>query len=276
VDVTIAIPTFNDDPAVFARVLDVAGAAGSPVVVVDMSTDDRVAEVCRGREQVRFCAFPDSGGVSHSRNRCIELARTRHVAFLDSDAIPQPGWLEPLSARLEEDRVAVVGSRVLPDFGARPHRLFSTTTASDWLSLFDLGDEPCEVPRIMGTSYAIDRTRVPDPPFDESLGRRPGWPLAREENALCEAARARGGLVLYEPASVVRHQIPPGRLTWRWMWRRAHTAGRETRAAGRDEPLPRPPLTPADQVFRMAVALPFLAGTLSRPRERDAAAPDLS
>jgi GT2 family glycosyltransferase len=274
VDVTIAIPAFNDDPGLFARVLDAveAGAPEVPVVVVDMSTDERVAEVCRDREQVRYCAFPNSGGVSHSRNRSVELAETRYVVFLDSDAIPQPGWLQPLRARLEEDRVAVVGSRVLAEFGARPPRLFSTTTASDWLSLFELGDEPREVPRIMGTSYAIDRTRVPDPPFDESLGRRPGWPLAREENALCEAARARGGLVLYEPASVVRHHIPPERLTWRWMWRRAHTAGRETRAAGRDEPLPRPPLTLMDRVFRMGVALPFLAGALSRPRERDAAA----
>ena len=124
----------------------------------------------------------------------------------------------------------------------------------------------------MGTSYAVDTERAPDPPFDESLGRRPGWPLAMEENVLCDSVRASGWRVVYEPASVVRHRIPAGRATWRWMWSRAHTAGRETRSAGRFEPIPRPPLTPADRVFQAAVATPFLAGRflpqLPRPSRR--------
>lgn len=269
--ITIAIPTFNDDPEVFGGVLDLAaaGAPGVPVVVVDMSSDDRVARVCDGRAGVRYDAFPQSGGVSHSRNRCVALAETRHVAFLDSDGLPEPGWLDPLVARLAEDRVAVVGSRILAAWESRPPRLFTTSPASDWLSLFDLGSETLEVPRIMGTSYALDREHVPDPPFDESIGRRPGWPLAMEENVLCEAAIAAGGRVLYEPASVVRHRIPADRATWRWIWRRAHTAGRETRVGGRFEPLPRPPFGLRDRLFQVAVAAPFFAGALARPRSRD-------
>lgn len=271
-NITIAIPTFNDDPEVFGRVLDMAaaGAPGVPVVVVDMSTNDGVRRVCEGREHVRHHAFPESGGVSHSRNRCVALAETRHVAFLDSDGFPEPGWLEPLAARLAEDRVAVVGSRILAAWETNPPRLFRTSPASDWLSLFDLGEEPVEVPRIMGTSYAIDRERVPDPPFDESIGRKPGWPLAMEENVLCEQAIARGGRVLYEPASVVRHRIPADRATWRWIWRRAHTAGRETRVGGRFEPLPRPRFGVRDRLFQAAVAAPFFAGALAPPRRRDA------
>ena len=267
---TIAIPTFNDDPAVFARVLDLATGAGAPIVVVDMSTDDRVARVCDGREAVRYHAFPESGGVSHSRNRCVALAETRHVVFLDSDGFPEPGWLEPLLAAVEGERVAVAGSRILPAWESRPPRLFRAATASDWLSLFDLGQERLDVPRIMGTCYAIDRERVPDPPFDESIGRKPGWPLAMEENVLCEASLAAGWRVVYEPASVVRHRIPADRATWRWMWRRAHTAGRETRMGGRFEPLPRRALGPRDRIFQAAVAGPFLAGAFARPRRRDA------
>jgi hypothetical protein len=122
----------------------------------------------------------------------------------------------------------------------------------------------------MGTSYAIDRERVPDPPFDESLGRRPGWPLAMEENVLCERAREMGWRVVYEPSSVVRHRIEADRGSWRWMWRRAYTAGRETRSAGRFEPLPRPRPAPRDRLFQAIVAPAFLAGTLPRPRARDA------
>ena len=46
-DLTIAIPTYNDDPAVLARVLDAATAPAVPVVIVDMSADDRVQRVAR-------------------------------------------------------------------------------------------------------------------------------------------------------------------------------------------------------------------------------------
>jgi GT2 family glycosyltransferase len=272
--VTVAIPTLNDDPGVFGRVLDLvaAGAPGVPVVVVDMSTEDGVRRACADRAQVSYHAFPDSGGVSHSRNRCAQLAETRYVAFLDSDAFPEPGWLDPLVARLEDDRVAVAGSRIFPAWESRPPRLLTTVPASDWLSVLDLGDEPVHVPRIIGTSYAIDRERVPEPPFDESIGRKPDWPLAMEENVLCEAVRADGWRVVYEPASIVRHRIPSERASWLWMWRRAHTAGRETRAAGRFEPLPRPPLTPRDRLFQAMVAPAFFAGLLARPRRRDASA----
>lgn len=271
-DTTIAIPAFEDDPEIFGRVLDLAlsGGDGAEVLVVDMSCDDRLAHVCELRApRVRHHAFPESGGVSHSRNRCIELARTRYVAFLDSDALAEPGWLAAQRERLDEDRVAVVGARVLAAWESPPPRLMRSTTASDWLSLFDLGGEPADVPRIMGTSYAVDSSRLPDPPFDESSGRKPGWPLAMEENILCDAVRAAGWRVVYEPTSVVRHNIPAGRATWRWMWRRAYTAGRETRMAGRYEPIPRPPLTLRDRIFQAAVAFPFLLGAAAAPRTRD-------
>ena len=275
-DCTIAIPAFDDDPEVFGRVLDLAIAHGdgAPIVVVDMSTQSGVRQACADRAQhVRHDAFPQSGGVSHSRNRCVALAATRYVTFLDSDAFAEAGWARAQRARLDDDRVAVVGSRILGAFERRPSRLMRSVTASDWLSLFDLGDEPVDVPRIIGTSYAIDRERVPQPPFDESIGRRPGWPLAMEENVLCDAARADGWRVVYEPASVVRHRIPRERASWRWMWRRAHTAGRETRAAGRYEPIPRPPLTLRDRAFQAAVAVPFGLGVLAGAGERE---PDTS
>lgn len=276
-EVTIAIPTYDDDPAVFGRVLDLALAhgEGAGVVVVDMSQHDRLAEVSAAKgPSVRYHGFPGSGGVSHSRNRCVELAETRYVTFLDSDAFAEPGWVAAQRARLGDERVAVAGSRVLGAFEARVPRLMRTMTASDWLSLFDLGDEPVDVPRIIGTSYAIDRERVPDPPFDETLGRRPGWPLAMEENVLCERARSAGWRVVYEPRSTVRHRIPAERSTWRWMWRRAHAAGRETRMAGRFEPIPRRRPSPADRVFQAAVLAPFALGVLQGAHQRAQTAMD--
>lgn len=267
--ITVAIPTFNDDPAVLERVLRsaVRDSPHRPVLVVDMSTDEGVARVCERLEGVRYEPFPGSGGVSHSRNRCVELAGTPYVAFLDSDGFPDAGFLGPLAERVAEPDVAVAGSRILGAFDRRPSALLRTVPASDWLSLFDLGDQPLDLPRVMGTSYAIDTQRTPTPAFDESLGRKPGFPLAIEEALLCHQVRERGWRVVYEPRSVVRHHVPAERASLRWMWRRAHTAGRETKLAGRFEPIPRERFGPLDLLFQALVAPAFFAG-MARPLAR--------
>ena len=261
-DITIAIPTYEDDPALLTRVLDAAtGQAATPVLVVDMSQSDRVARVADGREGVEYVQFRESRNVSDSRNELARRAPTRYVLFLDSDALPEPGWADAMRAGLDEERVAIVGARVLPAWGRKPPALFDTATASDWLSMFDLGDEPIEVPRVMGTSYALDKERMGEEPFDVSLGRSPGVQIAHEEVELALEAGRRGWRCWYQPAAIVRHNVGGDRLSWRWMMRRAYTAGRESHLAPEDglEPLPRR-MSGRDHAFRALVAPAFLAG----------------
>ena len=60
-DVTCAIPTCDDDPAVLARVLDAAAPQlERPVLVVDMSRGAGVREVAEGRTGVEYVPFPES------------------------------------------------------------------------------------------------------------------------------------------------------------------------------------------------------------------------
>src|SRR4051794_22903608 len=258
VPVTIAMPTYNAEEPVFRRVIELA-LAGSPpdvpLVVVDMSSTDVVKRVCADADdRVRY-EFLESRGVSHSRNRCVELCETRYVAFLDSDAYAHPGWLEPLNEQLSgPGNVGVVGSQILPAFRGKPHRLMHTVTASDWLSLLQLGDQSVDIPAVIGTSYAIDRDRVPDPPFDESRGRRPGVATAGEEVLLSQQARERAFRVVYDPRSVVDHDIRGSRAPWRWMWPRAYAGGQEDALGESAGEFPRPPFTTADHAFRAAVA----------------------
>lgn len=269
-DITIGIPTYNDDPEVFRRVLATAtSASDAPLIVVDMSTNEGVAKVCSDfAQRVRYVAFPESCNVSHSRNKLFSETQTRYLNYLDSDAIPEPGWLDAIVDAFASD-VAVVGSRIVPLWSSKPPLLFDTAPAADWLSCFDLGSKRIDVPRIMGTSYAVDRNKFDRPPFDEQLGRSPGWPLAIEEPALCVKAIAQGHRVVYAPASVVGHTLPAERLNWSWMWRRAHTAGRETRIqGGRFEPLPRAPFTFKDRLFQALCAVPFFLGRLRPVKDR--------
>ena len=267
-DLTVAMPTFEDDPAVLSRVLDAASAqVARPIVVVDMSRTEAVAEVAAARDDVLYVPFRGSRGVSHSRNVCVQSVETRYVLFLDSDAVPEPGWASAARAGFEHDRVAIVGTRVVGEFARRPPSLFTTATASDWLSMLDLGGESGEVPRVIGTSYAIDRERLGEAPFDEALGRRPGVAIAHEEVQLALDATRAGWRCWYAADARVRHLVDESRLTWRWMLRRAYTAGREVALAPSEglAPMPRR-LTFRDHAFRALVAPAFLAGRVRGPQ----------
>ena len=163
-----------------------------------------------------------------------------------------------------DERAAVVGARCLAHWPTNPPFLFDAAPAGDFLSFFDLGSEPLEVPRIMGTSFAVDRERLPPHPFPLNIGRAPGILLAGEEVELCLLARREGWRVLYEPGAVVHHHVGARRASWRWMWRRVFVAGQESRRSGRRlEPLPRA-LGLRDLAFLAAVSPAFLGGESAR------------
>jgi GT2 family glycosyltransferase len=266
-DLTIAVPTFESEPDLLRRVLTAATAqADRAVLVVDMSRSTAVADTCAGLPGIDLVALPRSRGVAESRNEAVRRATTRHVLFLDSDAVPEPGWADAMGRGFEQDRVAIVGARVLPDWERTPSALRRSATASDWLSMFDLGTDSMPVPRVMGTSYAIDRERLGEAPFDERLGRAPGVALGHEEVRLALRAVDAGWRCWYAADAVVRHHVPAGRTTWRALLWRAYVAGQETRYESEGlEPLPRR-LRLADHAFRAVVAAPFLAGRVAGPR----------
>lgn len=266
-EITIAMPTYEGDPSLLRRVLRAATSQSArDVVVVDMSASSVVAEACAEVGGIDYTALPTSRGVSQSRNECVRRAQTRHVLFLDSDATPEPGWGAAMAAGFREERVAIVGARVLPAWERPPSRLLRSATASDWLSMFDLGPHSREVPRVMGTSYAIDRELVGDQPFDETLGRSPGLAIGHEEVRLALTAQRNGWRCWYAPEAVVRHHLPAERATWRAMLSRAYVAGQETLLEAEQlAPLPRR-MTLADHAFRAVVAPAFWLGRAVGPR----------
>lgn len=269
---TPAMVTCDDELGLLAEALDAVTreAIPEPTLVVDMSRGEGVRRLClERRETVRYLAAPDSSGISDSRNRVVAAARTRYVLFLDADAVPSPGWAAGMRDGFDRaDRVAVVGARCKARWTDPAPRLFRTATAGDFLSLFELGDLPIDVPRVVGTSFAIDLERVPDPAFRLTLGIGPESRLGGEEVELCERVRRDGWRVRYEPAARVAHTIRPGRAAWRSMLRRAFHAGQEARRLGRRlEPLPRA-AQPADRVFLAAIAPAYAAGMLVGPRQR--------
>ncbi|HET9516266.1 MAG TPA: glycosyltransferase, partial [Actinoplanes sp.] len=91
---------------------------GEVIVVDDDSTDHTLRLVRRfaatGVLPVRVIRN-GSHNISRGRNLGLAAARTELVAFLDSDARAEPGWVAGLVDAFADERVAVVGGDVVVD-----------------------------------------------------------------------------------------------------------------------------------------------------------------
>ena len=164
-------------------------------------------------------------GLSHARNAALRACSSDLIAYLDDDAIAAATWLSSLVRVFEEERgVAVAGGRVSPIWeSSRPKWLSNRLLG--YLSLVDWAENRMEIvpPRwLAGTNiaYAAGPLRAIGG-FRTDLGRRGNILLSNEELSTCEALRAAGYRVMYEPSARVEHLIPSERLTRSWFRQRA-------------------------------------------------------
>ena len=111
-DVTVVIPV-RDRPRQLDRLL--AAVSGLACVVVDDASADAggTKEVAE-RHGARFVPLADNGGPAGARNAGLAVVDTALVAFVDSDCVPTPGWLEPLLGHFDDPVVGAVAPRVVP------------------------------------------------------------------------------------------------------------------------------------------------------------------
>ncbi len=130
-DVTVVIPV-RDRPAQLDRLLDALRDLVC-VVVDDASADAGATKEIAERHGARFVALASNGGPAGARNAGLAAVHTALVAFVDSDCLPAPGWLDPLLGHFDDPVVAAVAPRVIPMSAARaPHpvRAYETVRSS--------------------------------------------------------------------------------------------------------------------------------------------------
>jgi mycofactocin system glycosyltransferase len=111
-DVTVVIPV-RDRPEQLDRLLH-ALAGLACVVVDDASADAGATKEIAERHGAHFVALAINGGPAGARNAGLAAVHTALVAFVDSDCVPRPGWLDPLLGHFDDPVVAAVAPRVVP------------------------------------------------------------------------------------------------------------------------------------------------------------------
>jgi mycofactocin system glycosyltransferase len=225
-DVTVVIPVKDRTDAVVRLIAALPPDLGGVIVVDDGSTDPQallaaVQDVGAQalRTDVRVLRHDHPRGPAAARNAGLAAATTPFVAFLDSDVLPTPGWLDPLLAHLADPAVGLVAPRIvaLPP----PGGWAAQPPVRGWLgryeavrSSLDLGPDPAVV---------VPRTRVAYVPSAALLVRRAAVGAGFDDDMhvaedvdLVLRLHSAGWRMRYEPSSRVAHDHRTGLRAW-WL-----------------------------------------------------------
>ena len=117
---SVVVPTY-DRAASVTHTLASVFAQTCPdlevIVVDDGSTDDTLEVLARVDDPRLTVATQPNAGPAAARNRGMDLARGAHVAFLDSDDLWYPTFLESVARVLDEDPDVLVYGQIVVDRG---------------------------------------------------------------------------------------------------------------------------------------------------------------
>jgi glycosyltransferase involved in cell wall biosynthesis len=179
-------------------------------------------------------------GLSLARNVALAWVQDEHdvLAFVDDDAIVDPGWGDAMQARWDTAPadVAVIGGPIRPRFDAPPPDWVSDAILPA-LTLLDRGPEERDLDPEVEAVYGANISFRAGPlraigGFDPELGHSGRRIYFAEENEAQRLLVARGFRVRYVPDAGVLHVIPPERLTRGSFVRRRYAFGKALGARG--------------------------------------------
>lgn len=198
--VSVVIPTCNRREAL-ARCLDSivtqTHRSFEIIVVDDCSSDDTpkfLTDFAAAHKNVVLRSYRNDHncGANASRNRAIRAAKGEYVAFLDSDCVARPDWLEKLTGAFDNERIAAVTGRVtMPP----PSNIFELTLKGT-SHVHGAG----AAPRLVAGNMCIRRSLLLQHPLDEDLK------YGCDEEGIYLRLRAAGLQQIVAPDAIVRHE----------------------------------------------------------------------
>ncbi|NNG00364.1 MAG: glycosyltransferase [Desulfobacteraceae bacterium] len=203
------------------------------LVVVDNNSTDLTRQVVRQFEQARpgevIYVFEDKPGLSFARNKGIEIARGRLIAFVDDDIYFTEDWLkEILNTFRNQGRADCVGGNSIPSFEIpKPEwltddlmRVYGSTLSGETEKVMAFPEHPFGVNMVFKREV-FERIGL----FNTRLGRIKKSLLSNEEKELFYRIDQAGLLTYYSPKAIIFHRIPADRIDQRWILRRMYWQG---------------------------------------------------
>lgn len=159
--VSVIMPAYNSSktlPDSIQSVLDQTFTDWELLVIDDFSPEPLKSIVDSFRDaRIYYIRLEQNSGVAQARNRGIQAARGRYIAFLDSDDLWLPKKLERQLQFMQKNGYAFTYTwyRQFEDDPERPIRLVKTKNFVDYRKLLHGNDIGC-------LTVMIDRTQIPD------------------------------------------------------------------------------------------------------------------
>jgi len=198
-DVTVVMPVYGHDPS---RTLSAVGPAAAVVIVDDASRPPAAAAVTAAvpEADVAVLRHDVNQGPAAARMTGLAAATTPLVAFVDADCEPTDGWLTPLLAHFDDDRVALAAPRIV------------TAPSPDLLARYDAARNPLDLGPVEGriapmtrVSYVPAAALVIRVAALEAVGGFDRTMRTGEDVDLVWRLVEQGWRCRYEPLSVVAH-----------------------------------------------------------------------
>ena len=203
------------------------------VIIVDNNSTDNTKEiVSRFSNKVpdlRY-VFEATQGLSYARNRGAGEAKAAYLVYLDDDAIAPPEYLANVSRLIKEYAPDIFGGPVYPYYTTPKPRWFK-----DEYEIRKYADKSgfSAIAAVSGGNFIIKKTLLEKlGGFDVNLGMIGNKVGLGEERKVLEQYRAStppsGQKVYYALECYVTHNVPPEKMTLRYIMKRAYIAGKRS------------------------------------------------
>jgi glycosyltransferase involved in cell wall biosynthesis len=252
-DVTVLIATYNHAEILRGALDALARQETAPgltweLVVVDNNSGDhtrQVVEEMRARipAPVRY-VFERTQGKSFALNAGIRLIAGDVVCLTDDDCRPAPSWVQASVDALPRWDAEVVGGRILPAWASAPPAWLARDSHLKMMLalLEDAAVREVELGpwerghgfRIWGANMCVRRTMFDSVGgFDPSRGPIGNKRYIGEDADFVRRAVVADKKVVFDPALLVWHYVPPERMAKRYFRKYAFDRGEgATRVAG--------------------------------------------
>lgn len=205
------------------------GMPAETIIVVDHN-EELLARARSAWPNLVVLASDGPPGLSGARNTGVRAAHGRIVAFLDDDAVAEPGWLDHLVAPYADERVIGTGGAAAPAWEQARPRWFPAEFG--WVVGCSYRGQPAGIAAVrnpLGCAMSFRReVLLALGGFRSGIGRIGRLPIGGEETELGIRALALvpDSLIVLVPAARVRHRVPRDRATWRYFRSRCYQEGR--------------------------------------------------
>lgn len=241
--ITVVICTYNRDAflpfALESMSAQIFDSSKWELIIIDNNCTDNTATICKTfiaqNPQINVQYYLEiAQGLSHARNRGIQLAKGEYIAFIDDDAVAQPQYLKEIEQFIGQyPQAALIGGRIYPRFEGKKPRWVSQVLMPIF-SVLNMGENE----RILnGKKYPVGANMIFKKDvfnqiglFNPQLGRTGKNMMGGEEKDIYMKIRSIGGMVYYAPKPYVHHIIPISRATKTFLEKQAIGVGMSEKA----------------------------------------------